>query len=270
MLAMGLVTACVHAQPKTSTASVSVHILTPPLNMPGLDRQRTIRVYLPPGYQDANRRFPVLYMHDGQNLFDAATSYAGEWGVDESMDALAKSHALELIVVGIDNGQEKRMSELSPWPNERFGIAEGDKYMDFVVKTVKPFIDARYRTKPDREHTGIMGSSMGGLISHYAIHRYSDTFSKAGIFSPSYWYSSKVYDFTKANPLPSDARLYLLAGGKEGQQTADDMNRMVALMREARKGQPIYSAVVPEGKHNEAFWRTEFPKAVVWLFEEKR
>jgi predicted alpha/beta superfamily hydrolase len=105
------------AETRPSTAGASVQLITPPLHMAGLGRERSIRVYLPPSYGKGKRRYPVLYMHDGQNLFDDATSFVGEWGVDESMDALAKSQGIEVIVVGIDHGQDKRISELSPWAN---------------------------------------------------------------------------------------------------------------------------------------------------------
>ena len=261
------------AATRPHSALPSVHVL-PALSMPGLDRQRTLRVYLPPAYGDTGRRFQVLYMHDGQNLFDDATSYAGEWGVDESLDALAKSHGLEVIVVGIDNGQEQRMSELNPWPGLmfriRFGPAEGEKYMDFVVEVVKPWIDARYRTLPDRANTAIMGSSMGGLISDYAIHRYPQVFSKAGIFSPSYWVSDDAYEFAWQKPLPRDARVALLAGGKEGGDTVEDLERMAAVLRGNGLGSDRLSVkVLPDGEHNENFWRQEFPAAVAWLFNAR-
>lgn len=172
---------------KASSAQANVSLLPELLQIPGLNRQRQIRVYVPPGYANSQRRYPVLYMHDGQNLFDAATAYAGEWRVDETLNALSESGQLELIVVGIDNGQEKRMTELNPWSHPRFGVAQGREYMEFVVEVVKPLIDRRYRTKADRANTAIMGSSMGGLISHYAINQYPEVFSKAGIFSPAYW-----------------------------------------------------------------------------------
>lgn len=261
------------AETRPATAAASVQVLTPPLPMPGLDRQRTIRVYLPPSYRHGRRHYPVLYMHDGQNLFDDATSYAGEWGIDESIDALAKSDGIEVIVVGIDNGLDKRVNELSPWPNDRFGAAEGQQYMDFVVGTVKPFIDRNFRTRRGRKHTGIMGSSMGGLISHYAIHRYPAVFGKAGIFSPSYWYAGEVFDFSAARRLRRATRLYLVAGGKEGDEplvAVNDVNRMAAQLRATSgKDLELFTAIRPDAQHNEKFWREEFPKAMIYLFGER-
>lgn len=253
------------------TAGPGVMVVPTPLTMPGLDRQRTLRIYLPPSYAQGQKRYPVLYMHDGQNLFDDATAYAGEWGVDESMDALAGSHDLEVIVVGIDNGLDKRISELSPWSHEKYGPPEGRQYMDFVVQTVKPFVDQHYRTFVDREHTAILGSSLGGLISHYAVHQYPHIFGMAGLFSPSYWYSAEVYRLTKEQPTPKDSRLYFLVGGDEGLETVENLNRMVAL--ELAGGHPasqLRSVVSPQGQHNEAFWRSEFQQAVLWLFHGRK
>jgi predicted alpha/beta superfamily hydrolase len=251
-----------------STASANVHILEP-MAMPGLNRQRIIRVYLPPGYENNTRRYPVLYMHDGQNLFDNASAYAGEWGVDETMEALAKSQGLDVIVVGIDNGQEKRLNELSPWTNKRFGNAEGKQYVNFMVTVLKPYVDKHYRTLADREHTAIMGSSMGGFMSHYAIHQYSGVFGMAGIFSPSYWYSSEVFKHTKQNPTPASAKIYLMMGGEEGNEAIDGIKRMTNLLKaQKHPAENLYSEVVPGGEHNEKFWRSEFPKAVTWLFKK--
>ncbi len=262
---------CSHlaAAEAVSTAASNVQILKP-ITMPQLMRDRIVRIYLPPGYDSNSKRYPVLYMHDGQNLFDASTSYAGEWGVDETLNGLAKTQSLEIIVVGVDNGQEKRMNELGPWPNKRFGKAEGAEYVKFIVETVKPMIDKQYRSLPDRDNTAIMGSSMGGLISHYAIHQYPDIFSKAGIFSPSYWYSKRVYTHTREYPLPKTARLYLMTGGKEGKDSSDDLKKMTdRLLAQKHPADNLHSEVVAGGEHNEAFWRNEFPKAVTWLFQKR-
>jgi predicted alpha/beta superfamily hydrolase len=252
---------------KPSTAQPEVSLLPEQLEMPGLDRTRQIRIYVPPGYATSNKRYPVLYMHDGQNLFDDATAYAGEWHVDETMNALSRAGKLELIVVGIDNGREKRMNELNPLPNPRFGRPEGKEYMEFVVQVLKPLIDKQYRTKADRAHTAIMGSSMGGLISHYAIVQYPEVFSKAGIFSPAYWVADSSFEFFATKPAAKDARLYFLAGDKEGDRMVPDLNKVYASVLNA--GHPAVNArlkIVPGAHHNEALWSSEFEQAVLWLF----
>ena len=252
---------------RPSTALPGVKLLPTELDMPGLERKRQVRLYLPPGYATSGKRYPVLYMHDAQNLFDNATSYAGEWKVDETMDALSKSGELELIVVGIDNGQAKRMTELNAWSSPRFGTAEGEQYMDFIVKVLKPIIDKDYRTLPDRANTAIMGSSMGGLISHYAINQYPNVFSKAGVFSPAYWTATPVYDFVAAKPVPKDARVYMLMGSEEGESMVPDAQRMAALMAKTEHpANNLTFKVVPGAKHNEGFWSGEFREAVLWMF----
>lgn len=255
---------------KTSTVTDNVQVLPYQFVMAGLDRQRTIRLYLPPSYHQSEKRFPVIYMHDGQNLFDDKTAYSGEWGVDESLNQLAKQQHFEVIVVGIDNGGDFRMNELSPWENKRFGEAQGEQYMDFVVEVVKPYIDTNFRTQADRVHTAIIGSSMGGLISHYAIHAYPDVFSKAAIFSPSYWYSQDVFAFTQFKKAQLDARLYVMYGDKEGNGMIADTDKMQRQLKQ--QGHPrknILFKRVPNGEHNEQLWRAQFVEAVQWLFQQE-
>lgn len=248
----------------------NVQVLPYQFDMGELDRQRTVRLYLPSSYHQGGKRYPVIYMHDGQNLFDDMTAYSGEWGVDESLNLLAENQGLEVIVVGIDNGGDFRMNELSPWENKRFGEAQGKQYMDFIVEVVKPYIDTNFRTQEDRLHTAIMGSSMGGLISHYAIHAYPQVFSKAGIFSPSYWYSQDVFSFTKFKKVPFDARLYVMYGSKEGDGMIADTSKMHRQLKQ--QGHPRQNMLfkrVPNGEHNEQLWRAQFTEAVQWLFQQQ-
>jgi predicted alpha/beta superfamily hydrolase len=272
-LFLGLLSAC--EQPASTTtiatnsASKNVQVLPYQFVMDGLDRTRTVRLYLPPNYQQSTEHYPVVYMHDGQNLFDQKTAFAGEWQVDETLNHLATEQGLQLIVVGIDNGGELRMNELSPWENKRFGEAQGKQYMDFVVDVVKPYIDSNFRTQPARQHTAIMGSSMGGLISHYAIHAYPNTFSKAGIFSPSYWYSTDVFLFSRVKKAQLDARLYVMYGDQEGDGMIADTDKMQRQLKQ--QGHPRQNMLfkrVADGEHNEQLWRNEFSQAIQWLFEQ--
>ena len=258
------------AAPRPSTAGPGVHVLAQRLAMPGLGRERTLRLYLPPSYQTSPaKRYPVIYMHDAQNLFDEATSaYGQEWGVDETLDAFARTRGFEAIVVGVDHGGDERLHELSPWTNPKYGPAQGEQYMAFVVDVVKPFIDARYRTLPDRANTAIAGSSMGGLESHYALLRYPQVFGKAAIFSPSYWYASEVYAQTRAHPWPADTRVYFYQGGREGEESLPDVERMLPLLATPDHAvRAITLHVEPDHEHNERAWRAEFPRAVAWLFD---
>jgi enterochelin esterase-like enzyme len=155
---------------KVSTANPRVKVIDTALYMPQLNRYRRIWIYLPENYASSKKKYPVLYMHDGQNLFDDATSFSGEWGVDEALDTLGPK-AEEVIVVGIDNGGDKRLNEYSPYDMERFGKGEGNQYVDFLVKTLRPYINKNYRTKKCGRHSYTAGSSMGGLISFYALYK---------------------------------------------------------------------------------------------------
>jgi len=251
---------------KSSTAQANVIILEKDFEIRGLDRIRKIRIFLPKRYKESTHKYPVLYMHDAQNLFDNSTSYAGEWGIDESLNQLSRSSNLDFIVVGIDNGQDKRMNELSPWENKKFGNAEGEKYMEFIVKQIKPFIDSRYRTFSDRENTAVMGSSMGGLISHYAIYKYPEIFGKAAIFSASYWYSDEVYDFTRNNSIPDDTRLFLMVGKKEASMVNDTQKMFDVILQTGHPASNVSLNIDVNGEHNEASWRKQFIPAIKYLF----
>ena len=154
--------------------------ILPNLYSPQLDNRRDVLVHLPPSYQQSDRTYPVLYMHDGQNLFDPATSYAGDWRLGKVMAAAARQ-GVEAIVVGIPNMGPQRLAEYSPFVDPVAGGGAGDRYLDFLVETVKPAIDRRFRSRPERAHTGIAGSSMGGLLSLYGFFRRASTFGFAGV-----------------------------------------------------------------------------------------
>ncbi|WP_353779711.1 alpha/beta hydrolase-fold protein [Winogradskyella sp. 3972H.M.0a.05] len=252
-----------------STASKNVTVLDNAMKIPQLDRERRIWIYTPPNYENSEESYPVLYIHDGQNVFDVATSYAGEWEVDEVLDKLQTLNGLELIVVGIDNGDEHRMNEYAPWDNPRIENPEGDAYLDFIVNTLKPRIDSTYRTKTDKANTGIMGSSMGGLISHYAGLRHPDVFGKVGVFSPSFWISEKGFDYAKSRSALEDNKMFFLIGTKEGGDMVEDMERMVDVMKaNGFKASNLKSNIVEGGTHSEGFWRSEFPEVICWLFDK--
>ena len=260
-----------------STRAENVFILSEDFKIPQLNRERRVWMYLPPNYKSANKSFPVIYMHDGQNLFDTSTSYSAEWSVDETLNRLYKDGNASFIVVAIDNGKDKRLDEYSPWKNQKYGGGEGDAYLEFIVKTLKPYIDANYKTLKDKENTAIIGSSMGGLISHYAALKYPNIFGKIGVYSPAFWFAPEINEFSKLNGNIQDTKMYFLAGGKEGNnsgfseisQTVTDMNSMMTVLKES--GFPtknIQSKVVPEGKHNEELWQNNFEEAITWLFKD--
>lgn len=255
--------------PPTSTVSPSVSVLSTAFAMPQLGRTRRVWLYLPPDYATSTKTYPVLYMHDGQNLFDNATAFAGEWGVDETLDALQAAGDWGCIVVGVDNGGANRLNEYSPYANPQYGGGQGDLYVDFLTNTLKPYIDQHYRTRPDRLHTGVMGSSMGGLISLYAALRRPDVFGRAGVFSPSLWFNRRIFAYAlAAQPLRPDPRFFLLSGGRESTNQARDQRRMVDTLAAAgfQIGAEVDSTIKADGQHAEWFWRREFGAAYQWLF----
>ncbi|MEO9945267.1 alpha/beta hydrolase-fold protein [Paraglaciecola sp.] len=255
---------------KPSSAADNVQILPFQFVITGLDKQRTVRLYLPPSYRSSEKYYPVVYMHDGQNLFDNLTSDREEWQVDESLNALAKSKQFEVIVVAIDHGGEARMNELSPWENKRFGAAQGKEYMDFIVDVVKVYVDNNFRTKPERLYTAIMGAGMGGLISHYALLAYPEVFSKAGIFSPAYWYSPDVFAYSQFKKAKLDSRFYVVYGDAEGDGMIVDTDKMYRQLKS--QGHPrdnMKFRRVTDAEPGEKFWKAELSDAVTWLFQQQ-
>ncbi|MEO7496165.1 MAG: alpha/beta hydrolase-fold protein [Massilia sp.] len=250
------------------TATPGVLQLAAPLDMPGLGRARQLKIFLPPAYATSGKRYPVLYMHDAQELFGITGRANRQWKIDETLQALAQAGTLELIVVAVDQLADKRMAELSPWPNQAVQSPEGRQYVDFIVKVVKPAIDSSYRTLADRANTGIMGSSMGGLISHYALMQYPEVFGKAGVFSPSYWAAKgEGFDALAARPARSDERIYMVMGEREGALMVGDAQRMVQRMKEnGRPADAVSFKLVEGGKHDSFLWGPEFRPAILWLF----
>jgi len=250
-----------------STAAENVIVMDENFWMPQLNRSRRIWLYFPPDYETSGMDYPVLYMQDGQNLFDVETSFVGEWEVDETLNELYLDGVNVPIVVGIDNGGEYRITEYTPWAHPVHGGGDGELYMDFIVETLKPFIDLNYRTLPGREHTGIMGSSLGGLISHYGSLANQDVFSKAGIYSPSYWFSDSVWAFTNMAGRQDAMRIYLMCGGSEGQSTINNMMDMQdSLLEIGFTEDELSLTVIPGGEHNEQLWSSDFGNAYQWLF----
>lgn len=253
-------------KPKTSTASAQVNIIDTAFAMPKLGRSRRIWIYLPKEYaHNANKNYPVLYMHDGQNLFDEATAFAGEWAVDEAMDTMKNP----CIVVGIDNGGLKRMTEYNPNNTKQFGKGEGKAYLDFIVRELKPYIDKHYRTIPGKTSTYMAGSSMGGLITFYAGIYYPDVFGRLGIFSPSFWIAPQIktqlQQGVKKNKHGTQ-RYYFYAGGAEAQKMTGDMQAVAALLKELANPK-MKIDINPAGGHNESTWRAVFPAFYTWISE---
>ena len=234
---------------------------------------RVINVYLPDDYNERRKKYPVLYMFDGHNLFfDEEAAFGKSWGVKEYLE----ENGIQLIVVGIQcsfDGNE-RISEYSPYDLENyygeFIKGKGNDYLDWIINVVKPMIDSEYRTKTDKKHTLIGGSSMGGLIATYAGIKYSDVFSKCACLSPAF---ELCYDKLMTDALDSESqrgtKFFMSIGSTELEQT----NRMVnfsSYMLELchilqSKGAICYPRLVPGGEHNEASWEKQVPAFIEFL-----
>lgn len=242
------------------------------LYSPQLDNSRDILVHLPPSYHtSALRQYPVLYMHDGQNLFDDVTSFSGEWHVDETMHSLA-AEGKEAIIVGLPNLGDQRIHEYNPFDHPRFGAGRGDAYLAFITETVKPIIDRDFRTLPDRMHTGIAGSSMGGLISLYGYFRCPQVFGLLGCFSPSLWVGGgQLIDYLVRQPFYG-GRIYLDMGGREFSERwsayvyqATRQLRDLLAQKGYRLGDNLKYVEDDEAAHNEAAWAHRLPDALRFL-----
>jgi len=242
---------------------------------------RGVRIYLPEAYSEANGPYPVLYMHDGQNLFDASTSAFGEWQVDEVLDDLTRRELVPpTIVVGVDN-TFARIDDYTPTFDARYGGGKADLYVAFLADTLKPIIDANFFTRCDRSNTFVAGSSLGGLVSFHAFLGRPDVFGGIGVISPSFWWDDgeildrfALYD----GVLPS--RLWFDAGTLEGVSPgSDEVPGMVLQIREARDealdrgmqiGNDLGYLEDPWAAHNEPSWAARLDSILLFLLGHDR
>lgn len=243
---------------KPYTAIAQVKIIDSAFLIPQLNRTRRIWAYLPKDYATGKKRYPVIYMQDGQNLFNEQTAAFDEWHVDETLDSILGHGGKGAIIIGIDNGGEKRLNEYNPYDHKEYGKGEGNEYVDFLTLTLKPFVDKQYRTLKDSAHTFVAGSSMGALISLYAVVKYPNIFGGAGIFSPAFRTAPKIFDDVAAAKWGTGfRRFYFYAGGQESETMIPDLDKMIAVIE--KKGHYETQRVVsPISKHNEAAWAREF------------
>lgn len=251
-------------RPKTYSASPQVRIIDTAFYIPQLNRTRRIWIYLPKNYASVGKAYPVLYMQDGQNLFNNKTAFSSEWGIDECLDTLQVKLEKECIVVGIDNGGNKRMNEYNPYDHVQFGKGEGKAYIEFIATTLKPFIDAKYRTRKGVNYTYIAGSSMGGLVSWYAMIQYPLIFGGAGIFSPSFWVSPMVFVDAAQFKTVGTPKFYFYVGALEGPTMVADMKKVVSIFQ-TKSPMVTRSVVNPIGQHKESDWSAEFAHFYKWM-----
>jgi predicted alpha/beta superfamily hydrolase len=233
---------------------------------PQLNNQRALRIYLPPSYdENPAKRYPVLYMHDGQNLFDPKTaSFGTAWEVGKAINHLVALGSMdEVIVVGIDNTPD-RIPEYTPCCDPKYGGGKLDAYTHFIVDTVKPYIDHSYRTLPGKDNTAIMGSSLGGIASVYIAERYPQVFSKAGGMSSSFWWNKGALISSVPERVP--VKFYLDAGTQDDGLEDSTRMRDAMLARGWRDGTDLMFYKMEGGRHNEASWAARVAKPLVWFF----
>jgi len=233
---------------------------------PQLRNRRDVDVYLPPSYSAGRRRYPVVYMHDGQNLSDPAKAFAGTWRLDDVLSHLAEHTGLELIVVGVHN-TGARLIEYSPFPDRKHGGGDADRYLAFLIDTLKPRIDRVFRTARAARQTATVGSSMGGLFSVYAWLRRPDVFALAGVMSPSLWFGrDRLFGFVEASRLPR-GRIYLDVGTGEGAATLRDARTLKAMLESkgAQAGESLSYLEDRGGRHDEASWSKRLEDVLAFL-----
>ena len=238
-----------------------------------LPSTRGVWVYLPPTYvENSESRFGVLYMHDAQNLFSAATAFGGvEWQVDETMDAASETGAIrETIVVGVEN-TAARIDELTPTSDPSYGGGKADQYLAMVIDEIKPRIDKDLRTIATREQTAVMGSSLGGLVSAYAGVRRADVFGLVGAMSPSTWWGGRgiLGEVTSLPTRPAKPVRVYVDSGDSGNSNDDVTNTNELAVRYRNVGytdqKDLLHVVQPGAEHNERYWASRLPTALHFL-----
>ncbi len=237
-----------------------------------LPSEHTVLVYLPPGYeQDVDRRYPVLYLHDGQNVFDQATAFGEEWRVDETAQEMITARSIEpLIIVGIYNAGTARIEEYTPtYDDEMDAGGMADQYARMLVEELKPFIDATYRTRPGAECTGLGGSSLGGLVTLHTALRHPGVFTRLAILSPAVWWDGRVLlsEVLRLAEKPS-LRIWLDIGTNEGKEALADSR----LLRDAlwakgwREGVDFSYHEAEGAGHDEGAWASRMGMVLQYLF----
>jgi predicted alpha/beta superfamily hydrolase len=240
-----------------------------------LPNDRNVIVYVPPGYdEEPERTYPVLYLHDGQNLFDGRTSFVKgrTWMVREHADGAIEAGEVEpLVIVGIYNTGDRRLTEYTHEYNWQLGGGDADKYGDLLTRELMPWIADRYRVRGDRESTGMGGSSLGGLVTLYLGLRHAQNFGKLALLSPSVWWNHKSilgYLNEHAPQLWERPRVWLDVGDREGQRTLRDVEHLARRLKANgwRPGETMHFEKVHEGTHDESSWAGRVRPMLKFLF----
>ncbi|WP_312322184.1 alpha/beta hydrolase [Soonwooa sp.] len=247
----------------------NVELIDEAFYSPQLDKTRKVWALLPYNYHETEQDYPVLYLQDAQNLFNESSAF-GNWEIDKKLALLAEYGRGNLIVIAVEHGNNDRIKEYIFDNEEVTEGAEGKKYLRFITDTLKAFVDKNYRTKKDRDNTGIGGSSLGALISIYAGFLYPEVYSKLLIFSPSLWVEPNndfpLMKFSKA----FYTKVYLYGGAKEGSQMVERIEKFETALQ-TWELQDYFdfetkTSINDEGTHQEFYWSQEFPRAIEWLY----
>ncbi|MBB6325504.1 putative alpha/beta superfamily hydrolase [Algoriphagus iocasae] len=244
-----------------------IHLISEEFEIPQLNKTRKIWALLPHDYETSDQSYPVLYLQDAQNLFNEESEF-GNWQIDKKLAVMSDYGIGKIIIIAIEHGESERLQEYNVGKTI-LGKGNGKEYIRFITDTLKPFVDKTFRTKSEREFTGIGGSSMGGLVSIFSGLIYPEVFGKLMIFSPSLWVIPKIklgfLDFFE----PMETRIYLYAGGDESETMVKHVTKLRKriIKRESLLGRvKVRLSINEEGKHTEQYWSDEFPKAIEWLF----
>ncbi len=244
-------------------------IISEEFYIPQLERSRKVWALLPHDYYISDKNYPVLYLQDAQNLFNEGSGY-GNWEIDKKLSVLAEYGRGDIIIIAIEHGSEERIKEYIFDNDHVANGSEGKKYIRFITDTLKPFVDQNYRTRKDRENTGIGGSSLGALISIYSGFLYPEVYSKLLIFSPSLWVEPNN-NFPMMNfRTPFSTKIYLYGGEQEGSKMVKRIQVFEQYLKRWEKKNlfdfEFRTSINPEGTHSEFYWSQEFPRAIEWLF----
>ncbi|WP_336964897.1 alpha/beta hydrolase-fold protein [Chryseobacterium contaminans] len=247
----------------------TAEVISEKFYIPQLDRYRKIWAVLPYDYHTSDKNYPVLYLQDAQNLFNEGSGF-GNWEIDKKLSILAEYGRGDIIIIAIEHGSEDRIKEYIFDNDNVANGSEGKKYIRFITDTLKPYVDENYRTKKDRDNTGIGGSSLGALISIYSGFLYPEVYSKLLIFSPSLWVEPNN-NFPMMNfRIPFKTKIYLYGGGQEGSKMVKRIHIFEEYLKRWEKKNlfdfEFRTSINPEGTHSEFYWSQEFPRAIEWLF----
>jgi predicted alpha/beta superfamily hydrolase len=243
-----------------------VLLISDEFEIPQLNKTRKIWALLPHDYDNSTESYPVMYLQDAQNLFNEEAQY-GNWEIDKKLAVMAEYKIGKIIIIAIEHAEKDRIKEYNVGKTV-LGKGQGKKYIKFVTETLKPFVDSNFRTKKEREFTGIGGSSMGGLVSIFSGLRNPEVYGKLMIFSPSLWVVPELKIDTDST-MNNDTKIYLYAGGNESATMIEHVQNFKNNVIESgfvSDKMKINLSINLEGKHSETYWSDEFPKAIEWLF----